>query len=378
VDNTGRTEPQETNERTEERTEPKKEPKNEPNRRTELNKEPNEPNRTEKRTNEMSGKKGEKEVLAKHSLLVAREVAAQVAAFTEGQDIEEHLRRLDDVAELMMVDDVTKYQAMLLSMDETTRTEFNAWLKTENLRDEVRGNFEALKKRLLEKFRVRRSILERVAFVTQPRRKEKRIIVDVLERKRVYEEVIAEIVKNKELLLVETTLQLLQPEDRADYCNLRPDETKREMNYLLEFIRRKEEERLREGTQRQIHQKVKPNEESKNEKKEDRMKETKKLFREEGRKNRDEPNGRDEERARLMAEGRCFTCNDVGHIAAHCPLKKSNKMKKGSTSDVVATVDFSPTKRTERKGASAKTTKGVWPTSYYDPDEDSSGEEDSD
>jgi len=52
--------------------------------------------------------------VAKQSLLAAKELAAQVKTLDDGDDIEEHLRRLDDMAELMMVDDMVKYQAMLL------------------------------------------------------------------------------------------------------------------------------------------------------------------------------------------------------------------------------------------------------------------------
>jgi hypothetical protein len=147
----------------------------------------------------MSGKKEkekEKVTVTKQSLLAAKEVVGLLKTFSDGDDIEEHLRRLDDVADLMMIDDLIKYQAMLLSMEESIRGEFNAWLKTEDAVAEVKGNPEALKKRLLDKFRVRKSILERVAFVTQPRRIGKRIVADVLERQRVYCELIVVLAKN--------------------------------------------------------------------------------------------------------------------------------------------------------------------------------------
>jgi len=272
----------------------------------------------------MSGKKEmEKGNVTKQSLLAAKEVAALVKTFTDGDDIEEHLRRLDDMAELMMIDDQVKYQAMLLSMEESIRGEFTAWLRNENLRDDVKGKPEALKRRLMEKFRVRKSILERVAFVTQPRRNGKRIVADVLERQRVYNEIVDEMKKNKEGLLVEATMQMLSPEDRADYCNLHPEEPKRTMADLLEFIRRKEEEKVREESQQKkivtaagVKMKKKSSRHDDDDDTED-----------------EDLENADEERARLIKEGRCFVCQKVGHLAAECPLVRMKKMKEQQEGD---------------------------------------------
>jgi len=274
------------------------------------------------------------ELPTKQSLLAAKELAAQVKVFAEGEDIEEHLRRLDDMSELMMVEDLVKYQATLLSMDETTRDEFNAWLKSENLKEEVRGKPDALKKRLLEKFRVRKSLLERINFIIQPRRRERRLIVDLLERRRIYEEVYAEISKNREKLMVEAAMQLLSPDDRADFGNLRPDEAKRDMSDLIEFVRRKEEERLREKKLGL----------SKNE--EDKEEEEKKSFL------KRRFNKEDEERDRLMTEGRCFICHKVGHLAADCPDNpKKNDPKKND--DESAGAKLGSKKMRRRSGANS-------------------------
>jgi hypothetical protein len=244
------------------------------------------------------------EMPMKQSILAAKELAAQVSTYSDGDDIEEHLRRLDDMSELMMVDETVKYQAILLSLGEPTRTEFNAWLKTENLRDEVKGKPEVLKKRLLEKFRVRKSMLERINFVLQPRRIGHRLVVDLLERKRVYDDVSVEMMKNREKLFVEAAMKLLRPEDRADYGNIRPDEDKRTIADLIEFVRRKEEEQLRD---QMIESPQKKNDE-------DSKKTKKKRYDEE-----------DEERERHLAQGRCFICHTVGHVAANCPEKKKKK-----------------------------------------------------
>jgi len=240
----------------------------------------------------------------KQSLLAAKELAAQVKSFADGDDIEEH------------------YQAILLSLDEPTRTEFNAWIKSEDLREEIRGKPEALKKRLLEKFRVRKSLLERIKFITQPRRREHRLVVDLLERERVYGEVYEEMKKNREKLLVEAALQLLTPEDRADYGNLFPNEATREMKELIEFARRKEEERLR-------YAKYEP--QKKNENKEE-TKKKKTLTEEEAR------------IARLKGAGRCFICEAFGHMAADCPDKLKNKSKSTTTTK--------SSKKRERRGSS--------------------------
>jgi len=301
----------------------------------------------------MSGKekKKEKETVTKQSLLAAKEVAGLLKTFSDGDDIEEHLRRLDDVADLMMIDDIVKYQAMLLSMEESIRGEFNAWLKTENLRDEVRGDPGALKKRLLDKFRVRKSILERVAFVTQPRRSGKRIVTDVLERQHVYNDLIDELTRNKERLLVEATMQLLSQEDRTDYCNLRPEEKKREMNDLLEFIRRKEEEKQREETQlktssrRDNDDDVKTSSRAGSDDDVKRVAEEAKLktiVAREGAKSKktssrvdDDDETEEEERERLFQEGRCFVCKKIGHVAAMCPLVRVKKKPTAGLDDQV-------------------------------------------
>lgn len=282
----------------------------------------------------MSGKKEnekEKVTVTKQSLLAAKEVVGLLKTFSDGDDIEEHLRRLDDVVDLMMVDDLVKYQAMLLSMEESIRGEFNAWLKTENAVVEVKGNPEALKKRLLDKFRVRKSILERVAFVMQPRRSGKRIVADVLERQRVYSELMDELTKNKERLLVEATMQLLTPEDRADYCNLRPIESKRAMIDLLEFIRRKEEERMREESQESLEKKTT------SKKKTIVVPGGAKLRKKTSSRHNDDDDtdeeSADEERERLIKEGRCFVCQKVGHIAAECPLVRMKKMREQQEED---------------------------------------------
>jgi hypothetical protein len=280
---------------------------------------------------------------ARHSLLAAKEMAAQVNTFEDGDDIEEHLRRLDDMAELMMVDETVKYQAMLLSLNDTTRTEFNAWLKTERLKEEVRGKPDALKKRLLEKFRVRQSVLERINFIIQPRRREQRLVVDLLERQRVYTHVLEELMKNREKLLVEASMQLLSPDDRADYCNFRPNEANREMGDLIEFVRRKEEERLREekiGTttekkKKKKQQKEEPTEEEddkeeaegkkKKERKKEKEDEGKKMIIPTKKKKKRVYIEEEDERERLMAQGRCFICHKIGHIAMDCPENARNQ-----------------------------------------------------
>jgi len=283
----------------------------------------------------MSGKEKEKEkdkekdkdnvIGAKQSLLVAKEVVGLLKTFYDGDDVEEHLHRVDDMADIMMIDSRTKYQAMLLSMEESVRGEFSAWLKNENLKDEVRGDPEALKKRMLEKFRVRKTILERVAFVTQPRREGKRIVADVLERQRVYNELLDEMMKKKERLLVEATLQLLNQEDRADYCNLYPQESNRAMNDLLDFIRRKEEEKLREESRQPIAKKkaVAALPAASN-----AAKTKLKRSRQDG-DDETEDEDAEEERERLFKEGRCFVCKEPGHIAALCPLVRVKNPKFG-------------------------------------------------
>lgn len=282
----------------------------------------------------MSGaKKNEKnESPARQSLLAAKELAAQVETFVEGDDVEEHLRKLDDIAELMMVDETVKYQAILLSMDELTRTEFNAWLKTENLREEVKGNPDALKKRLLEKFQVRKSLLERIDFVLQPRRVGRKLLVDLLERKRIYEDMVAEMMKNREQLLVEMTLRLLSPEDRTDYCNLRPEEAKREMKDLLNFVRRKEEERSRDVNIEQ-KKKKKKNEELKKKNDDSLTEEEPNPAPKKTAAQRAYEEEEKEERASLMKQGRCFICHELGHIATDCPENPRNWKKKKKTDD---------------------------------------------
>jgi len=319
--------------------------------------------------------------VAKQSLLAAKELAAQVKTLDDGDDIEEHLRRLDDMAELMMVDDMVKYQAMLLSMNEAMRMEFTAWLKTENLLDGVRGKPESLKKRLLEKFRVRKSMLERINFIIQPRRVEQRLVVDFLERQRVYVEVYAELMKNREKLLVEAAMQLLSPEDRADYCNLRPDEAKRNMGDLIEFARRKEDERLQDEKVRKSMLERDDDDDDdddspamlmwkRNDDDDDddlkmmmKKKKTKKKIDNPGadddwkmpykkkkksstKKSLDEEE--EEERERHLADGRCFFCHKIGHIAADCPKKLKNP--KNDDTDVVAA---SSGKKPHRRGSDA-------------------------
>jgi len=250
------------------------------------------------------------EEMMRQNLANAREIAKQVAMFVDGDDIEQHLRKLDDVAELMLVNETVKYQAILLSMEESIRAEVTAWIKTENLTKEVRGNPEALKKRLLEKFGVRRSLLERIHFVTQPRREERRLVIDILERKRVYDELMNEMMQWRDKLLVEAALQMLIPEDRADYCNLRPEEAKRSMNDLLEFVRRKEEERLRE-------EKLGSPKEKKEERTERRESRKEVVKKHPSKKRLDE----EDEREQLMREGKCFICRKQGHRAIDCPNK---------------------------------------------------------
>lgn len=282
----------------------------------------------------------------KQSLLAAKEFAAQLDKFVDGDDIEEHLRVLDDMSELLMVDDTVKYQAILLSMDDSARTEFNAWLKTENLKDEVKGNPEALKKRLLEKFRVRKSLLERMNFVIQPRRKDRRLVVDLLERKRVYDDAHEEMMKNREKLLVEASLQLLSPDDRGDYCNLRQDESKRDLKSLVDFVRRKEEERLRDlkiepKKKKELMMKKKDEEEPTSYSKKKRV------------------NYDGAERERLMSEGRCFLCHKVGHRAADCPDTKNQDDDDTDDDEAyqeyLATRTKSPTtKKTSDRGSGAK------------------------
>lgn len=278
--------------------------------------------------------------LPKQSLLAAKEFAAQLDTFADGDDIEEHLRVLDDMSELLMVDDTVKYQAILLSMDDSTRAEFNAWLTTENLKDEVKGKPEALKKRLLEKFRVRTSILERMNFVTQPRRRDRRLVVDLLERARVYNDALEEMNKNREKLLVEASLQLLSPEDRADYCNLRQDQSKRDMKSLVDFVRRKEEERLHDL-------KIEPKNQKKMKKKNDDDESTSPANKKE------RVNDDGEERERLMAEGRCFICHRIGHRAADCPDNPKNQ-DDDETDDDDKAMNRKKRPKTSGRGSGAK------------------------
>ena len=271
------------------------------------------------------GEDDPKTLAIKQSLLAAKELASQIPKFEDGDDIEEHLRKVEDYAELMMVDDTVKYQAMLLSLDELTRSEFHAWLKTENYQAQVKGKPDELKKRLLEKFRVRRSVLERINFVLQPRRHGTRLVVDLLERKRVYDEVFEEMKKNREKLFVEAAMQLLGPEQRADYGNIRPEEEKRTTAELIEFVRRKEEERFRE----------KKLESLKNEEEEEPKKKNQTLKKAKKKTTAEEEDEEEErvEREHLMVEGRCFICRDLGHIAADCPDNPKNRVKKKRDED---------------------------------------------
>jgi hypothetical protein len=278
---------------------------------------------------------------------------------------------LRDMAELLLADDIVRYQAMLLSLDETTREEFNAWLKSENLRDEVKGKPDALKKRLLEKFRVRKSLLERVNFVTQPCRTGKRLVVELLERKRIYIETLEEMMKNREKLFVEAALQLLKPEDRADYCNLHPEEEKRKIADLIEFVRRKEEELLREKALPSLTKKKKKNEEEEEEERlrekalptlpkkkqnEDEDQEAKKKNFTTRKKTRAEEfyeQEEKEERDRLLKEGRCFICHEPGHLAVDCPDNVKNRVKKKNNEEAEVLRKSTRKKEEERRGSDA-------------------------
>jgi hypothetical protein len=42
-----------------------------------------------------------------------------------------------------------------------------------------------------------------------------------------------------------------------------------------------------------------------------------------------------EERAKRLAEGRCFYCGGLGHISRECPHKRSIRMNEAQLSDVV-------------------------------------------
>lgn len=326
--------------------------------------------------------------------MAARQLVTLVGVdYKEGDDIEEHLQKLDDIAELMVVDDLVKYQAILLSLDEDARAEFNAFLKVEEKKKTVQGKPEELKRLLLEKFQMRKTQLERIEFITQPRRRDKLLVVDLQERMRVYIEFVDEMAKNKEKLLVDMALQLLHPDDRADYCNLNPVEEKRDMGTLIEFVRRRENEKLRDEkyqqgivgkpkkstdeSMRSTHRDAKSTGESMRSTHRDAK--TTKIVADAAKqkktstgdstrsKNWDEEDDDEaaEERMRLRSEGRCFICRKVGHIARMCPTIKKNDQAQQR----VETINGLEEARRAPKKVRC---------SYYDPDsddEDSSGEE---
>jgi hypothetical protein len=280
----------------------------------------------------------------------------------------------------MVVDDLVKYQAILLSLDEDARAEFNAFLKVEEKKKTVQGKPEELKRLLLEKFQMRKTQLERIEFITQPRRRDKLLVVDLQERMRVYIEFVDEMAKNKEKLLVDMALQLLHPDDRADYCNLYPVEEKRDMGTITEFVRRRENEKLRDEKYQQgiVGKPKKSTGESMRLTHRDAK--TMKIVADEAKQKKtstgdstrsknwdDEENDEAaEERMRLRSEGRCFICRKVGHIARMCPTMKKNDQEDHQR---VETIFGLEEKRPTPKKVRCK---------YYDPDsddEDSSGEE---
>jgi hypothetical protein len=293
----------------------------------------------------------ETNVPTKNTVLAAKEIVSLLGKkYKEGEDLEEHLLKLEDLAELMMVDDLVIYQAILLSLDDTVREEFNGWLKTEDYRSAVKGKPEKLKERLLEKFQIRKTQLERVEYILQPRRREKQLVVDLQERRRVYTDFVADFDKNRERLMIDAALQMLHPDDRTDYCNLNPREDKRGMESLLEFVKRRENERLRDAKFGELKKKIVAEEAKRVVAKSDgsghvssdvkkivaaRAKQKKivtekvklKSSHDSDDDTEDESEDADAERKTLIEEGRCFVCKKVGHMAAVCPLLRTKQTK---------------------------------------------------